>query len=289
MNPVLVKKMFVSVTGVGVEMYEKEPYFAPCFLQLRKNRISLSILASINPVGEPFNLLVRTESTNNYAMAQAQAGLAQHGAAWFALEQWGGKGQRGKTWDSQPGENIVLSIVIAPQVLGNAPPFRLSAWVAMACHDLFTRHTDEDCRVKWPNDLYWRDRKAGGILIENSYRGSEWRFAIVGIGININQVRFPPEVLQAVSLKQITGKDFDPVALARGLCAFLQARLQAGFDQSWADYQQQLYKRGEIVRLKKGSRVFDALINYVADSGKLVTEVAGMEERFAVGEVEWVS
>jgi BirA family biotin operon repressor/biotin-[acetyl-CoA-carboxylase] ligase len=151
-----------------------------------------------------FTILDSVDSTNNYAMQNVHAGMARHGDGYFAKEQTNGKGQRGKSWETDPGSNILK-------------PFHLSVAVAVACYDLFEKFAGEDTSIKWPNDLYWRDRKAGGILIENIHRGKEWNQAIVGIGININQGSFSPEIKNPVSLKHITGKDFDPIALAKEL------------------------------------------------------------------------
>ena len=76
----------------------------------------------------------------------------------------------------------------------------------LAAHDFFSHYVFNNAFIKWPNDLYWRDRKAGGILIENIIRGKDWQSAVAGIGININQTSFDPDITNAISLKQITGK-----------------------------------------------------------------------------------
>src|SRR6186713_2645315 len=133
-------------------------------------------------IGNPFTVLATVDSTNNYAMAQVHAGLAKHGAAWFAREQHSGRGQRSKLWVTQPGENIILSTVVEPFLLIQQQ-FALSAAIALACHRFFSKFAGEETKIKWPNDLYWRDRKAGGILVENVI-GSLDPIAIeLGIGI----------------------------------------------------------------------------------------------------------
>lgn len=114
--------------------------------------------------------------------------------------------------------------MIKPAFLGIGQQFQLSAAVAVAVEAFFRKYAFDETKVKWPNDLYWQDRKAGGILIENVISGSgTWEWAIVGIGININETRFPPELPNPVSLKQITGKEFDPGQLARELCGHLDS------------------------------------------------------------------
>ena len=243
------------------------------------------------PIGDAFIELHSVDSTNNYAMAQAVAGVATHGTLYFANEQWAGKGQRGRTWSSNPGENIIVSVVLEPVAMSASRTFDLSAGVALACHDLISRYTgEEDAKIKWPNDLYWNDRKAGGILIENSFRGDRWAHAIVGIGININQTNFPNSAPNPVSLRQITGRSYDTVQLARELATCLDRRyreLEAGSAGLIAEYNSQLYRLGKEVRLKKDNAAFDTVITGVSAQGRLQTRDV-LEREFVFGEVEWV-
>ena len=240
-------------------------------------------------LGETLSVLPRVDSTNNYAMAQIRAGLARHGDGYFALEQTAGKGQRGKGWQTEPGANIILSLVLEPRWLQLSQQFWLSAAIALGCYDFLRLLAGSETSIKWPNDIYWRDRKAGGILIENLLAGDSWQFAVVGIGLNINQVSFPDSLVNPVSLRQITGREWVVPDLVKELCRCLQERYEQ-LEQTKefpADYNRVLYKRGEPVRLKKETRVFDALIKGVAENGELVVE-AGTEERFGFGEVQWV-
>src|SRR5437762_3138628 len=108
--------------------------------------------------------------------------MAYHGDCFFSHEQKMGKGQRGKTWVSEVSSNILLSIVLQPQFLEIFQQFQLTACVAVATHQFFSKHAGPDTKIKWPNDLYWKDRKAGGILIE-SIVGSRDPIAI-GSGVN---------------------------------------------------------------------------------------------------------
>jgi BirA family biotin operon repressor/biotin-[acetyl-CoA-carboxylase] ligase len=253
------------------------------------------------------------DSTNNYAMGQATAGKAGHGTVYFALEQTAGKGQRGKTWLTIPGENILMSVVIEPHPLKTSQQFLLSAAIALGCYDFFKKYAGDETSIKWPNDIYWRDRKAAGILIESRVKSREsgesgfqtqnsepqtqnsrlqtpdWLFAIAGMGVNINQTAFAPAALRPVSLKQITGKTYDINELARELCSSLENRYQAIDNpiQLLADYQQVLYKLHQPVKLKKGASVFETTIHGVTPAGQLITRDT-LERHFDVGEVEWV-
>jgi BirA family biotin operon repressor/biotin-[acetyl-CoA-carboxylase] ligase len=250
-------------------------------------------------IGSPFIEMQSVDSTNNYALAQVHAGLAQHGAVFFTHEQWAGKGQRGKTWVAEKDSSLILSAVIDPKPLPVSQQFQLSACAAVAFCEFFNNYAGDDTCIKWPNDIYWQDRKAAGILIENVIRSSGpdnqsaagWQWAVIGVGININQGNFPADMKNPVSLRQITGRSFDTVALAKELCAILDKHfshlIQHGPEAIYRYYNDHLYKKGQPVRFKKGSRLFEAQIQSVSPEGKLVVKHA-TEEELAWGEVEWV-
>ena len=244
--------------------------------------------------GSFFTILDTVDSTNNYAMARIDDGLAKHGMVWFANEQTAGKGQRGKDWTSEKGKNIAMSLVLNPEQFASGTPgkltrFHLSASVALACFEFLSVYIDGETKIKWPNDLFWRDRKAGGILIENKFQGKTWKWAVVGIGININQTVFDKSLLHAVSLKQITGKTFNPVYLAKELCALMMKKFDeaVSLEKTLQQYNQLLYKINELVTLRKSGIKFDTVIKEVSVQGKLVT-VDAFEREFDFGEVEWV-
>ena len=243
-------------------------------------------------IGHAFIELQSVDSTNNYAMARATDGTAPHGTLFFAHDQWAGKGQRGRSWTSQPGENIILSAVLEPVALQHTQAFSLSIGVALACRDLFSRYAGpESTSIKWPNDLYWNDRKAGGILIENHFQGDRWPLAIVGMGININQVEFPATAHNPVSLRQITGRSFQAVELAHELGDCLDRRyselMGGGAAAQLEEYNSHLYRRGQVVRLKKDSAVFETTVQGVSAQGQLLTRDV-LDREFSFGEVEWI-
>jgi BirA family biotin operon repressor/biotin-[acetyl-CoA-carboxylase] ligase len=245
-------------------------------------------------IGFKFVELSTVDSTNNYATALIHGGQATHGTAIFAHEQTAGKGQRGKSWDSQKGSNIMLSVIVNTIPIQHLPPFLLSAATALACHQLFQSYAASETFIKWPNDIYWRDRKAGGILIENIYRGKEWQWAIIGMGININQTQFPEGKLRPVSLKQITGKSYIPTILAKELCAYLEQQWKALLNNHTEDildsYESNLFRNGELVRLKKEDHILETNILGITTEGYLRTQVTKQdpEQLFTVGEVEWM-
>jgi len=255
-------------------------------------------------LGSPFIELQSVDSTNNYAREQIKQGERSgkdpkdlDGTAFFTSEQFAGKGQRGRIWSSEKGANIAMSIVIDPSPLKVSQQFQLSACVAVSVFQFLEKYSGDGCSIKWPNDLYWQDRKAGGILIESVVRNTAnmeepaWPWAIVGIGININQTVFPEHLPNPVSLKQITGKQFDIVSLAHECCSMIDKNykqlLAEGFDRIYSIYNHHLYKRSSSVRLKKDNRLFTAVIKEVSASGTLVVQHA-VEEEFNFGEIEFI-
>jgi BirA family transcriptional regulator, biotin operon repressor / biotin---[acetyl-CoA-carboxylase] ligase len=229
--------------------------------------------------------LESVDSTNNYAMARIHEGMASDGLVCLARHQWAGKGQRGKVWLSEPGQNLIMSLVIEPGTLLLSQQFMFSAAIALGILDL-SRRFEENCwTIKWPNDIYWNDRKAAGILVESAIQGKNWLFAVAGIGMNLNQDSFPPEIPNAVSLKQITGKTYDPLLFARELVPAVQNRisiLRLEPDKILSDINQNLYKINQPVQLKKGNRSMATNLIGVNKTGHLITGIGS----FDLGEVQ---
>ena len=242
-------------------------------------------------IGQPFIELPVVESTNIYAMDHLQANLAAHGVVYFAHAQTKGKGQHGKRWETEAGKNLTMSVILDCSFLSLLNQFPLSVMVAVSFHDLVSKYAHEETFIKWPNDLYWRDRKAGGILIENQVRGNHWLGSVVGIGLNLNQTAFPVMLKNPVSLKQITGKQHEPINMAKEFCAFLEIRYQqlknGDFEGLLKHYNKYLYKVGQQARLQYQSKAFDCIIKGVGADGELKVQ-NGLKDSFQFGEVEWL-
>jgi BirA family biotin operon repressor/biotin-[acetyl-CoA-carboxylase] ligase len=165
-------------------------------------------------------------------MAQIKAGLAKSGSCFRADYQTHGKGQHGRVWESSKTQNILCSYVLELEKLDGlkkwAPTDQIgfSAAIALGARAFFAAFAGSETKIKKPNDIYFSDRKAGGILIENLVRGQEWTWSVIGIGININQTAFSPEAPNPVSLKQITGRDWDILSLQEALSKALTKSIQ---------------------------------------------------------------
>ena len=171
-------------------------------------------------LGAPLIELSTIDSTNIYAMAQIKAGLAKSGSCYTADFQTNGKGQHGRVWESSKGRNLLCSYILELNTLDAlknwtpADQIGFSAAIALGARAFFAAFAGSETKIKKPNDIYFSDRKAGGILIENLVRGQEWTWAVIGIGMNINQTEFSPEALNSVSsnpisLQEITNQSWD--------------------------------------------------------------------------------
>ncbi len=247
---------------------------------------------AIQIIGNPFIELQQVQSTNSHAIDKVKANLAAHGTAYFAHQQTAGKGQHSKVWNTEPNSNIILSVVLDISFLPLQNRFLLSAAAALAAHSFFSHYAGKNTKIKWTNDLYYNDRKAGGILIETgNWKNQAGNFAVVGLGININQAHFPEHLPNPISLTQITGKSYQPITLAKELCAFLEQRYQQlknGEINLFIDQlNEHLYKRQQEVRLKKGNIAFFCIVESVNSKGELVVS-GSAQTNFTFGEVEWV-
>ncbi len=231
--------------------------------------------------------LESVDSTNNYAMALVHEGLATDGMVCLAHHQTAGKGQRDRIWESEAGKNLMMSLISQPAPLTVSSQFIFSASVALGILDKLREHVPGNWRIKWPNDIYWNDRKAAGILIESVLKGQNWLFAVIGVGLNLNQESFSETIHNAISLHQVTGVNYETVPFARELVAKIQIRIgQARTDAGkiLQEFNTYLYKKDEIITLKKGNELFVTLLKGVDARGHLLTEAGS----FSAGEIQWV-
>jgi BirA family biotin operon repressor/biotin-[acetyl-CoA-carboxylase] ligase len=242
-------------------------------------------------IGEPFVILSNVESTNNHAKALIKAGLASNGMAIFAEEQTRGRGQKNHVWESQKGQNIILSVIEDASWLSLDSQFQLSCATALACRQLFGEFAGDETSIKWPNDIFWRDRKAGGILIENVIKGNSWDKTVIGIGMNINQVVFGEMKANPVSLKQVTGKTQEVQLLAKKLCTYLDEKINQlrthKFDVLLEEYNHHLFKSNQIAVFRNEEGVFEAKVKGVNQKGQLCLE----HKKFEIvdhGKIEWI-
>jgi BirA family biotin operon repressor/biotin-[acetyl-CoA-carboxylase] ligase len=188
-------------------------------------------------LGAPLIELSTIDSTNIYAMGQIKEGLAKSGSCYTADFQTHGKGQHGRVWESSKGQNLLCSYILELKTLDtdkNWTPkdqIGFSAAIALGARAFFAAYAGPETKIKKPNDIYFDDRKAGGILIENIVRGKEWTWTVIGIGININQSSFSSAAVNRVSsnpisLQEITNKSGDIKTMQQHLNEALSNAIQ---------------------------------------------------------------
>jgi BirA family transcriptional regulator, biotin operon repressor / biotin---[acetyl-CoA-carboxylase] ligase len=210
-----------------------------------------------------------------------------------------GRGQMGSRWVSEPNMNLAVSIILKPHFLQARQQFHLNKAVALAVCDFISNEYSEnnpslknDVTVKWANDIYVKNNKIAGILIQNTLSGVDIQSTIIGIGININQTRFD-DLPNATSLKLETQKAYILEEMLEKLCIFVEQRYlqlkNRSFDKLHNEYLDKLYRMGEdaIYQYPNGE-YFSGRIIGVGDNGKLTLLTKSGVENFDVKEVKFV-
>jgi BirA family biotin operon repressor/biotin-[acetyl-CoA-carboxylase] ligase len=136
--------------------------------------------------------------------------------------QTAGRGQKGNSWESEDGKNLTFSMLLKRPPVKARDQFCLSEAAAVAVVEALSAEGGDGFTVKWPNDVYWRDKKVCGMLIENSLDGTAIATCIIGIGINVNQQRFLSDAPNPVSLAGITGREHDLEPLLKRVCSRIE-------------------------------------------------------------------
>ncbi len=222
-----------------------------------------------------------TDSTNRWLREQG----GEEDVVVWADYQTAGKGQGTNTWESERGKNLTFSVLLHPQDVPANKQFSISMQVSLALCEALGQHIG-DLSIKWPNDIYWRNAKIAGILIEHRISGSLIRDSIIGIGLNVNQRHFISDAPNPVSLWQICEQDTDREMLLREFLASLQ-RL-SGQDVR-AQYLSMLYRRQGFHPYTDREGVFMARIADVQEDGHLVLlDEEGRQRRYAFKEVSFI-
>ena len=222
------------------------------------------------------------DSTNNYLKRLADNEVLENGTIIATKNQTAGKGQRGNSWESEAGKNITCSMLLYPTFLQVQRFFLLSEVVSLGVKETLDAYT-KGITIKWPNDIYHKERKIAGILIENEFMGNEFSMSVAGIGININQEHFRSDAPNPVSLKQITGKSYDTEAILEELSKNIfkkYVHLMDGFSESIIrQYHESLYRKTGLHRYEDIDGIFQARIDHISDDGLLHLVTDFNEER----------
>ena len=200
--------------------------------------------------------------------------------------QTAGRGCGSNTWESERGKNLTFSVLIRPQNMPASLQFHISMAMSLAiCEALGTMVGD--LSIKWPNDIYWRDSKIAGMLIEHTLVGAYVKDSIIGVGLNVNQRVFHSDAPNPVSLWQISGHETDRSQLLHNILeAFEQYLLQ---DNIREKYLIQLYRRRDFYPYCDKNGAFMARIITVEPDGQLLLcDEEGHERRYFFKEVRFI-
>jgi BirA family biotin operon repressor/biotin-[acetyl-CoA-carboxylase] ligase len=234
----------------------------------------------------------RLNSTNLFANQYAEE-HAPGNPVWIRTDdQFEGRGQGDHTWISEAGLNLTGSFLLYPDKLSGSDQFCLSMVASLASAD-FLELFLEDVRIKWPNDLYVNKKKIGGILIETSVMGTMINQAVIGVGINVNQVRFDDNLPNPVSIRQITSFEYDIREIEDLFidCFLSWYRLIDSENKSDLKdaYLKKLFRFKEFAPYKTDGKWFRARILDVNQYGHLVLEnELGQKREYAFQEVEFI-
>ncbi len=244
-------------------------------------------------IGQNLIFLPICHSTNDKAAEMLRTIPPPEGTVVVAHQQTHGRGQRGNSWQAEPGKNLTFSCILRPSFLDATQQFRLNIAVSLAVFDFLHAYLPTHLRIKWPNDLYWNDQKLGGILIENSIQGSQLMHSVVGIGLNINQLQFP-DTLRATSLSLATMKEdgYNLEILLNELLEFLEKyylQLRNGnFVSQQTYYQHHLYGWGVKRRFQHQNQILEGIIIGITETGMLEIESENNRYIFAFKEIEFL-
>jgi BirA family biotin operon repressor/biotin-[acetyl-CoA-carboxylase] ligase len=242
-------------------------------------------------IGNHIVRLGEVDSTNTFALGLLRGADIAEGAVVTAKVQTSGRGQRGNSWFSEPCKNITCSILLKPVFLSISAQFDLTRAVALGISDLLCELLPTTkVHIKWPNDIIADGKKVAGILIENILNGDQYSAAVVGIGMNVNQSSFGTDAPKAVSVFQLTGKEFDIEEAMQHLFAHVEARylqLRAGKTEKLrSDYHEKLFRLGEPARYTDFKTIFDATLEKISEEGLIcLRDKDGAERKYNFKEV----
>ena len=228
------------------------------------------------PVDEPQIIhLSETESTNQSLRSLSNFGLLPNKSILWTDYQTKGRGQAGNSWESEFGKNLLCSILFYPEHLPANRSFGVLEIAALCVKSTLDKYTSS-ISIKWPNDIYWTNKKISGILIENDLTGDVVSRSIIGVGINLNQTEFISGAPNPVSLGLITGQLHDRREFLGQLQAEFEWQVQEfhdkGIENLHQRYSAALYRLDGFYCYQDANGCFEARIHAIEPSGTMILE-----------------
>jgi BirA family biotin operon repressor/biotin-[acetyl-CoA-carboxylase] ligase len=243
-------------------------------------------------IGSHIRFIKDLPSTNTYLSEMLRKEKPAEGLVVHTNFQSAGKGQQGNQWESQDGKNLLFSIILYPDIIRPMEHFLISMAVSLGIFD-FLSEIVPDCKIKWPNDIFAANGKICGILIENSIKDGKIENTVAGIGLNVNQTDFAQDIPNPISIKNITGKDYDTNRLLEKLVRKLDLRykelLSGEYKKLRADYVSSLYRLHEIQRFQTAKGYLSGRIIGITEHGYLqVEDQQKMIHEFSFKEIDFI-
>ena len=252
----------------------KNEYF--CISTLRNMRFNIINISEL-------------ESTNSYAQKQIENNALHEGDVIFTFCQNEGKGQGGNSWESEIGSNLTISIVLEPNMIYASQQFVLTQLISLAIIELIKKQllvnkSNNDVKIKWPNDIYVGDNKIAGILFQNFIKGNAIEHSIVGIGINVNQKEFFSSAPNPISIIHFANKLTDVNELLNELLLNVGTNyekyvFESNFIELKLEYLKNLYKYNIWANYTDRNGVFEGKIIDVDEFGRLIVEHNGGDKK----------
>ena len=230
-------------------------------------------------IGSRIMVFESTASTNDLAAKHGRDGEPD-GLVIFAETQTSGRGRFGRRWESAPGEGLYFTLLLRPEFERHFWP-QLTSWAAVGVAKAIEEVAACEAKIKWPNDIYLNGKKAVGILSEAHTDKHSEPFAIVGVGVNVNQQEFPPELSAiATSLRMEIGMKFDRRDLVVKIFQNLEETyhfLGAHFQEIVKEADRRSFLKGRWVRLEAGDSVVEGIAGTLDPNGALQIQQANGE------------
>ncbi len=214
-------------------------------------------------------------STNTHAANLVKKNILPEGTIVYTNYQLAGRGQTGNKWDSEDSKNLLISIVLFPSFVNPEDQFNISMTISLGICDFLLRFIP-DCSIKWPNDIYVNNDKIAGILLESSLIGNQIEYTIAGIGLNINQEKFLSSLPNPVSLRLLSGLNYDLLTCLNQLATDLDKRYKqligGNYGQIKKEYVSKLYRLNRWHEFRDKNGLYRGRVLTVGDYGRLIIE-----------------
>ena len=241
-------------------------------------------------LGKKIEFLTECHSTNDELLSRIRKYDEQEGFILYTDHQTKGKGQRGNVWLSEPGQNLLFSILLKPKSLQISQSRYLNLIAGLAVCDILDQQFGLNTELKWPNDVYIGDQKIAGILVETVLAGQNVEDAVIGIGLNVNQSHFA--LPSATSIRLLIGEKVDRESLLENITSGIEAKYLFLRSQSYekikSAYYQKMRWRGEMHEFKDVNGVFEGEIIGIDETGRLLVKTLEVLKRYDVKEIEFL-